>query len=151
MYTIQHGRSSKQIEIFISIIITCLNPVAMLKTLSGLVCYKLTRGQAAQHTSVLQIAWLAATVIVHKCSENSFCLVSKCKERFMRCTSESHRAGPWDRAENSQRARSQAETPLFPPEAEMIQHKCEIRIEMGTAKLEPETYYIHAGVSGRVQ
>lgn len=52
----------------------------------------------------------------------------------MRCTSESHRAGPRDRAEISiKRTRSQAETPRFPIEAGAIQHKCEISYEIGTA------------------
>lgn len=70
----------------------------------------------------------------------------------MRCTFESHRAGPRDRAAISiKRTRSQAETLLFPIETGAIQHKCKISYEMDTAKPEPETHYIHAGVSARVQ
>lgn len=146
----------RQIEVFISIIITCLSLTTneelggKVKALYWLACYKSvarSRGQGAQHNPALQIAWLAAMV---KCTENSFCHVSGYKERFMHCTSELHREGQgdtgaiWGKEPDVKRRHLH-----FPLKQDRF--KCEIRHEMATAKPEPETHYIHAGVSGRVQ
>lgn len=86
------------------------------KALHGLVCYKLiTRGQQPNATSALQIARLADTAIVRKCSESSFRQVSKCKERFLRCTSESRRAGPWAGAAISVKELEVKQRPFYFP------------------------------------